>query len=204
MANPVDYSVGDAADGTIKMDDRELVERLLAGDEAAYAIFWETYYTRIVRFTLRIVRGDHDAAEDIAQDVFEHCLLKLDQFEFRSKLSSWMMRIAYFKALKALKDGARKVASNVIGTDEVEIDLMDRMASPAPNPHHEAASREAMERYRAALSKLDSEEIAIWTMRKEEGIPYEEMAVILEKSANSLRITVHRIKGCLLEALAEV
>lgn len=82
--------------------DQELLARIIDGDDGALAELYQRYYRRLARFLLRVTR-DPDLAGEVINDVFLVVWQKADQFRGDSSLSSWILGIAYRKALKALK-----------------------------------------------------------------------------------------------------
>ena len=70
--------------------DRELVRRLLGGEEAAFEHFFETYSSRLYRFAASRVGGDGDAAEEVVQLTLSKALTKLVTFRGEAALFTWL------------------------------------------------------------------------------------------------------------------
>jgi RNA polymerase sigma-70 factor, ECF subfamily len=73
--------------------DDELVIRLRAGDEQAYAELYRRAHPSVFGFALRRL-GDPTEAEDVAQDVFLQVYRSIERYEGRSSLLSWIFGIA--------------------------------------------------------------------------------------------------------------
>ena len=82
--------------------DEMLLENIAEGDRPAMHIHYARHNVRVYRFILRIVR-DTTAAEDLASQVFLDVWRTASQFEGRSQVSTWLLSIARFKALTALR-----------------------------------------------------------------------------------------------------
>ena len=82
--------------------DQELLARIIDGDEGALRDLYHRYYRRLARFLLRVTR-DTDLAAEVINDVFLVVWQKAGDFRGDSSLSSWILGIAYRKALKATK-----------------------------------------------------------------------------------------------------
>jgi RNA polymerase sigma-70 factor (ECF subfamily) len=82
--------------------DEMLLENIAEGDRSAMHILYARHNIRVYRFILRIVR-DTTAAEDLASQVFLDVWRTASQFEGRSQVSTWLLSIARFKALTALR-----------------------------------------------------------------------------------------------------
>lgn len=69
---------------------------------AAFGEIYEQFHNRILRLALRITRNLHDA-EDVVQECFMRAFLHLDTFSGKSKLSTWISRIAINAALMKIR-----------------------------------------------------------------------------------------------------
>jgi RNA polymerase sigma-70 factor (ECF subfamily) len=99
-------STGSAARGIIAAQatsDEMLLESIAAGEKAAMHVLYARHNVRVYRFILRIV-GDTSVAEDLVSQVFLDVWRTAGQFEGRSQVSTWMLAIARFKALTALRN----------------------------------------------------------------------------------------------------
>lgn len=74
--------------------DRALVERVTAGDQAAFAEIYNAYFPRVYAFTVKRV-GDAAEAEDLTQETFVQLYRSLESFEGRSSLLTWTFGIAH-------------------------------------------------------------------------------------------------------------
>ncbi|HVM31671.1 MAG TPA: RNA polymerase sigma factor [bacterium] len=93
------------------MDDRELVQKLLAKDEAAYRHFYDAYQHKIYKACAYLLGYQDPDAEDVAQEVFLAALKQLPRFEFRSSLYHWLYRIAMYLCYERMRKRRRWVAS---------------------------------------------------------------------------------------------
>jgi RNA polymerase sigma-70 factor (ECF subfamily) len=106
MQSTFAISTGSAARGIIAAQatsDEMLLESIAAGEKAAMHVLYARHNVRVYRFILRIV-GDASVAEDLVSQVFLDVWRTAGQFEGRSQVSTWMLAIARFKALTALRN----------------------------------------------------------------------------------------------------
>src|SRR5437588_12594524 len=82
--------------------DEVLIGRIASGDRLAMQVLFARHHVRVYRFMLRVVR-DETKAEDLISEVFLDVWRQADRFEGRSAVSTWMLAIARFKALSALR-----------------------------------------------------------------------------------------------------
>jgi RNA polymerase sigma-70 factor (ECF subfamily) len=82
--------------------DEMLLEKIAKGDRTAMHTLYARHNVRVYRFVLRMLR-DTASAEDLVSQVFLDVWRSASQFEGRSQVSTWLLSIARFKALTALR-----------------------------------------------------------------------------------------------------
>ena len=82
--------------------DEMLLEGIADGNRTAMHILYCRHNVRVYRFILRIVR-DATTAEDLVSQVFLDVWRTAGQFQGRSQVSTWLLSIARFKALTAMR-----------------------------------------------------------------------------------------------------
>src|SRR6188472_3790570 len=82
--------------------DEILIGRIAGGDRLAMQVLFARHHVRVFRFMLRLVRNEA-TAEDLISEVFLDVWRQAGRFEGRSQVSTWLLAIARFKALSALR-----------------------------------------------------------------------------------------------------
>ena len=82
--------------------DEMLLASIAGGGRTAMHTLYSRHNVRVYRFVLRIVR-DTTMAEDLVSQVFLDVWRTASQFEGRSQVSTWLLSIARFKALTAMR-----------------------------------------------------------------------------------------------------
>src|SRR6266545_35164 len=82
--------------------DEALIGRIASGDRLAMQVLFARHHVRVYRFVLRLVR-DESSAEDLISEVFLDVWRQAGRFEGRSAVPTWLLAIARFKALTALR-----------------------------------------------------------------------------------------------------
>src|SRR5436309_11157103 len=82
--------------------DEMLLAEITKGGRTAMHVLYSRHNVRVYRFVLRIVR-DTTMAEDLVSQVFLDVWRTARQFQGRSQVSTWLLSIARFKALTALR-----------------------------------------------------------------------------------------------------
>src|SRR5262245_56000404 len=114
-----------------KRSDEALVGAIAAGDRQAMRALYLRHNVRVYRFVVRLV-ADAALAEDVVSDVFLQVWRHADGFEARSRVSTWLLAIARYRALSTLRarsheqldDGAAAAVADP--TDDAETILADR------------------------------------------------------------------------------
>ncbi len=89
--------------GTLeRLEDPEFIQRLKNYDEEAFHELIETMKTRVYNLTLRLTRNPDDA-EEVVQEIFIAIFDKINTFQGRSRLTTWIYAIAYNAALNRIK-----------------------------------------------------------------------------------------------------
>ncbi|MFL6797671.1 MAG: sigma-70 family RNA polymerase sigma factor [Xanthobacteraceae bacterium] len=82
--------------------DEVLIGRIAHGDRLAMQVLYARHHVRVFRFVVRLVRNEA-TAEDLISEVFLDVWRQAGRFEGRSAVSTWLLAIARFKALSALR-----------------------------------------------------------------------------------------------------
>jgi RNA polymerase sigma-70 factor, ECF subfamily len=82
--------------------DEILIGRIAQGDRLAMQVLFARHQLRVYRFVLRLA-GNRTLAEDLVSEVFLDVWRQADRFEGRSAVSTWVLSIARFKALSAMR-----------------------------------------------------------------------------------------------------
>jgi RNA polymerase sigma-70 factor (ECF subfamily) len=182
-------------------DDTELLARLKAGDQSAYAQLVESNASPIYRLALRMM-GNQEDAEDVLQETFLSAFKSIDRFEGRSSLSTWLYRIASNAALMRLR---RNEPDQVSVDEPVERDdgeLMPRQFFDfCCLPEDDFLRDEAREQMNRAIDELPSTLRGVFVLRDVEGFSTAETAEALNLSESAVKSRLMRARLKLREEL---
>jgi len=85
--------------------ERDLLRRIGDGDRDAFRDLYLRYHRRLARFLARVTRGREDA-EEIINDTLWIVWKQARQFRNASRVSTWILGIAYRQALKSIRRAA--------------------------------------------------------------------------------------------------
>ena len=172
------------------MTDEELVQAVRAGDAAQFEPLMRRYNQRLFRVARAIV-GSDDEAEDVAQQAYVNAFLHLDQFEARSRFSTWLTRIAIHEALARVRKAKRMEA---IGDPAGDGSGIDGVGSPAAGPEERAYRRELAAIIERAVATLPDSVRAVFMLRDVEGLSTQETAECLGLNDDTVKTRLHRAR----------
>ena len=195
-------------------DERELLERLRAGDRAAFATLVTRHGGSLLRLAMSFVR-DRSIAEELVQDTWVSALDHLDGFEGRASLRTWLFHIVANKARTRIVREGRSVPFSALGKQDegddpaVSPDRFDERGQwkdppglwSEENPErlaHGAETREAIER---AIAALPETQRAVITLRDVEGLETEEICNLLGVTVSNQRVLLHRARAKVRQTL---
>ena len=182
------------------LDEHDLVERLRAGDEVAFATVVERHHAAMVRVALGYVRT-RAVAEEVAQEAWLGLLRGLDTFEGRSSLRTWLFRIVVNRAIST---GVRERVHLPVDDSRLEAEngrfsQDGRWVSPPVHWADEAVDRlaapELAQRVRRAIELLPAQQRQVVTLRDVEGLSSTEVCEVLGITEGNQRVLLHRGRG---------
>ena len=166
-------------DGTV--DDRGLVDAVLAGDRDAFRILVEREQVAVFRACLRILGRPHDA-EDVAQESFVMAYRALGTYRGDGALGGWLMRIATRQAFRRL--GQRRE------TSELPAELP--MGSPGSDPVAVTLAGEWQREVRLAVAGLREPYREVVALRFFGDMSLDEIASVTRRPLNTVKTHLRR------------
>jgi len=163
--------------------DAELVQQVRNGSRRAFSELMRRHQQRVY-WTARRLIGNHDDAEDVAQETFVKAYLALGDFRGDASFFTWLYRIAVNLSLNALRK--RQLITYVR-----ESELMRRVIPGGHDPSEEVEHRESESRLQHAVEKLPEKQKAVFVLRFYDGLPYEDIALMLHTSVGGLKANYH-------------
>jgi RNA polymerase sigma-70 factor (ECF subfamily) len=154
----------------------------------------------------RIVDSDADA-EDALQEGFMAAARKLEQFDGRSQLSTWLYRVVVNAALMQRRKRNRLAECDLQGLQPAFLPDGHRQA-PGPawpkDPETCFAQRQVQMTIYDALAQLPERARNILVLRDIQGLSGQETAEALSMSAGAVRVSLHRARLALRALLENV
>jgi RNA polymerase sigma-70 factor, ECF subfamily len=165
-----------------------LLKRIAQHDRPAFQELYLIYHRRLARFLMRIT-SRHDVADEIINDTLWVVWRSAGDFRGQSTVSTWIMGIAYRRALKALRSRRAK---------EWFIDLVAQLPNTAVDTGDQDTDREWLAR---ALSELPIEQRSALELAYLYGHSCEEIAVIMDCPVNTVKSRMFQARNKLQSIL---
>jgi RNA polymerase sigma-70 factor (ECF subfamily) len=177
----------------VELPDAVLIERVLAGDDTAFAAIIARYRDRYARFALHMLGSPLDA-EEVLQDTFVRAYRSLGRCTDRSRFDSWLFSILINRCRTA---GARRLRRERTVVNDPDALLMASEEHPA----EQDAWREEI---RHALTQLPTDQREAFLLKYVEELSYEEIAALTGVGVSALKMRVKRACERLRTLLQEV
>jgi RNA polymerase sigma-70 factor (ECF subfamily) len=171
--------------------DEVLIGRIASGDRLAMQVLFARYHVRVYRFVLRLLR-DEAAAEDLISEVFLDVWRQAGRFEKRSAVSTWLLAIARFKALSALR---RKP------DEALDEEAAEAIEDPADDPEVVLSKKNRSDVIRKCLGGLSAEHREVVDLVYYHDKSVEEVAQIVGIPENTVKTRMFYARKKLAELL---
>ncbi len=174
-----------------------------AGDQDAFRELVERYSGTVYNLALRLTNNPQEA-EEVLQETFISAFRALDRFEGRSKLSTWLYRIAYNAALMRLRKrepATTSIDEPVVG-EEGEV-LPRQLVDWGALPDEIVLNGELQAALHRAVGSLPESLRAVFVLSDIEGLSTAETAETLNLTETNVKVRLHRARLALREKLAD-
>lgn len=179
------------AEYLVRDDIRQLVERCLAGEDAAMLALVECFQHEVFGLCLRMLRNRHDA-EDVTQETFVRAIRSLHRWDSEREFRPWLFAIAGNRCRTALANRARRPAPQSLVEDALADDSVDRGGEQALVEEVNLALGGLREDYRRAFLLFHQQELS-----------YAEIAAAMDCPVGTIKTWIHRARGELARRLRE-
>jgi RNA polymerase sigma-70 factor (ECF subfamily) len=171
----------------------------------AYRRFVDSNSANVYNLALKLL-GDEQEAEDVLQETFLSAFRAIDRFESRSKLSTWVYRIAYNASLMHIRKRDRMTTFSLdrpYGDDEQESTVADRhLVDWSTIPDDQLLTAEARLEMDRAIAQLPESLRSTFVMRDIQGLSGAETAEVLGITVQAVKNRLHRARLRLRDRLS--
>jgi RNA polymerase sigma-70 factor (ECF subfamily) len=179
--------------------DLELVRKMLAGDERAFAEMFDGYFPGLFRFALARVERDEDVAEEIAQVTLVAAIRKLSTYRGEAALFTWLCTFCRHE-IAAHWRRARKAPVRLVDDDPlIEAALDSRLSADDTGPEAAIRREETARQVHALLDRLPPRYAAALEWKYVDGLSVQEIADRLALSVKAAESMLTRAREAFRE-----
>ena len=178
------------------MDEKMIIEQVLAGDSNAFGALVETYQDRVYNLALRMC-GNPDDAFDLSQEAFFRAWRGLSGFQGEAAFSTWLFRLTANVCLDWLRAKKRRPTVSLTAVDDDGEEVQMEIADPGKSPEEILEAAEDRE----ALAKVEYRQIL--TMRAINDMSYTEIAEALQLREGTVKSRLSRARLALRNLLVK-
>ncbi|MBU3023612.1 RNA polymerase sigma factor [Aestuariibacter sp. A3R04] len=178
-------TVVEATQAGVRQQDAAVIKAAQSGDRLAYHQLYQQHVKRVYALCLRLT-GDHGLAEDATQEVFIQLWRKLDNFDERSRFTTWLHSVTanvtisymrkqrnWFQRMFSLEGGMAESQEAQMCSSEVDLD--------------------------SYIRRLPEKARLVFVLHAIEGYRHEEVADMLNMAVGTSKAQFHRAKQLLKE-----
>jgi RNA polymerase sigma-70 factor (ECF subfamily) len=202
-----------AAPAMTSRDERQLIEKLRAGDEATFNELVDRHHGALIRVARNYV-ADLSVAEEVVQEAWLGVLEGIERFQGRSSLKSWIISIVIHKAKDRGVREKRYVAMAANGYDDAEEPVVDPSRFRASGewglppqqwdeltPERLLESRESLDLLQQAIAELPANLREVLVLRDIEELDSKDICAQLRITESNLYVRLHRARERVRAAL---
>lgn len=170
--------------------DRTLVEQCKAGDTRAFGVLVDRYQKPVFNAAFRIVKG-YDDAQDVAQTAFVKAFEKLDTYNPKFEVFSWLYRIVINEAI------------NFLNSRKQTVELDHRVKSDGNSPEENLFQKELGCQIEDALMDLSLDYRVVVALRHFLDFSYQEMSEVLQIPEKTVKSRLFSARQRLCDIMTE-
>ncbi len=184
---------------TLKETDHDLIQAFITqGDRRSFNSLILKYQDQVYNFCYRFL-GNHDDAEDTAQEVFIKLYQKLQLFRFESSFSSWLYRVMMNACKETVRSKQYKMRKQSNELDQA----LNQSSGNSDDPEKTLMQSELDQAFQSGLMKLKPAHRTVIILRDLEGHSYEEIAKQTGMKMGTVRSSLARARKKMANELKE-
>jgi RNA polymerase sigma-70 factor, ECF subfamily len=174
--------------------DDTLVNRLRAGDSAAFDQLYAEYHRLVYGLAYRFF-GEREEAADVTQEVYLSIFRHVRSFSGASALRTWIYRITVNTCLNRNRWWTRRKQQSMVPLKEASEDRgrpWPELRDPHASPEESAMRLEQGQQIQRMLNQLPKQQRAALILRDIEGLSYDEIAETMGISLGTVKSRISR------------
>lgn len=173
------------------------IEQILAGNSNAFSHIVDRHKTRAYNLAFRIC-GNHEEAEELAQDSFLKAYRSLTGFKMKSSFATWLYRIVYNTTISHV----RIKKKGVLSLEDFPADATDFIRNNSSEEEAEKEYRSSIVNF--ALQKINEDERGLISLFYYDELSTDEISEITGISKSNIKVKLFRARQKMLEIIEKV
>jgi RNA polymerase sigma-70 factor (ECF subfamily) len=184
-------------EGTDPVPDEELIEKVEAGDGAAFEVLYERYFPRVYRFVDKRMWNRSDTEETV-QEVFVNVFSSLGSYRGEAPFAAWVLGVTRRTIASRFKKKQHKTLPLERAEESATLNLMMPTLQRQPTPLEHYECEERIGRLERAVARLTREQRTLFELHHLHHRPIQELARTLRKSEDAVKSNLYRARKLLL------
>lgn len=189
------------AQPVLSLSDEDLMARVAEDDDRAFSDLVRRFQGRVTNLISRVL-NDRECADDLAQEVFVRVFVHRRNYRRGSRFSTWLFTIAANLAKNEIRRRVRR--RNWFSLDALQDALKDnaiQLADPTEGRDVLMEREQLQEAMGRAIATVPEKYRLALVLRDIEGLPYEEIALVLNIPGGTVRSRINRARSMLKRKL---
>lgn len=174
-------------------DQRKLIEAAGKGDQDAFESLVKQHEKLVYNLCLRMT-GDQEEAFDLSQETFIKAWHAISLFQFDSKFTTWLSRIASNTCIDYLRRQKKKQTVSLTALDDEDVSYERLIADDSMDPALLAERSADRELVQKAFQELPRDDRMILSMCAIEDMSYQEIGEALNLKAGTVKSRIARAR----------
>jgi len=180
-----------------RKDDIIYIEQVLSGKINAFSYIVDRHKNRAYNLAFRIC-GNHEEAEEIAQDSFMKVYRALPGFKMKSSFATWLYRIVYNTAISHVR--GRKI--KILSLEDFPADATDFQSAGISEEEADRDYRNSLVNF--ALQKITEEERGLISLYYYDELSTDEISEVTSISKSNIKVKLFRARQKMAEIIEKV
>ncbi len=183
--------------------EKDLVEQAKQGSIQAFETLILTYEKMVYNIAFRMLQHSEDA-RDISQEVFLKAYRSLENFDGKSKFSTWLYRIAVNTCIDEIRKQKGKLTYSLEEElESAEGSYQKQFADAGQTPEDSLLHQEMQKEVVDALNTLSEEHKTVVVLRDIQGFSYEEIAKMTNTTLGTVKSRIARARSQLKNTILQ-
>ncbi len=178
---------------TNALDDNELVQRFIEGDQNSLEILIHRHKSRVYSYILLIVKNQ-ELAEDVFQETFIKVIrsLKKGKYVENGKFVSWVLRIAHNLVIDHFR---KEKLQGTVSNDSMEVDIFNSRKFSEETVEDKMVHSQILSEVKELIKELPEDQQQVINMRHYMGLSFKEIA---DQTGVSINTALGRMRYALI------